>query len=210
METPPENIDDLKAQLADAERRTAEVKQERDEARDLIHRMQEQVEDSSAVIDRWVEAFEMQLNAAGEWTWSAGLMERHNALVERYNALLRDWNKFVRQYNAAIAPKQIGRPLDASPAQCAQVLKLRNGKGRKSLRGIAEETGLTLQTVRTILDKKDGTDRATTNRLKRIDPDRATEISWRARKRTIDALPRQINQTLKDGAALRKEAKGLA
>ena len=39
--------------------------------------------------------------------------------------------------------------------------------------------------------------------------ERAAAMSWRARKRTRDALPRRINEALKMGRALLKEAKGL-
>jgi hypothetical protein len=47
--------------LQEAERRLEEVRMERDEARELVHRMEEQVGDASAVIESWKEAFEMQL-----------------------------------------------------------------------------------------------------------------------------------------------------
>ena len=56
----------------------------------------------------------------------------------------------------------VGRPLQASEAQCEHVRKLR--KVGKSLRWIAEETSLTLSTVRTIVSKADGTDRTSQKR----------------------------------------------
>jgi hypothetical protein len=79
-----------------------------------------------------------------------------------------------------------------------------------SLRAIAEETSLTLRTVRTIIGRAQGTDRTTMKHLARIDPDRARAASWKARKRTRDALPKQINESLKTGRELIKAAKGLA
>ena len=34
------------------------------------------------------------------------------------------WNRFVPDYNAIVAPRNVGRPLAASEAQVATVLKL--------------------------------------------------------------------------------------
>jgi hypothetical protein len=200
-------IEDFKSRLAEAERRIAELTGERDEANELVQRAAEQVADSDAVIERWIEAFGMTLDNSGQWSFMDGLTERHHELIAKYNALLRDWNKFVGQYNLNVAPKEIGRPLDASPAQCSQVRKLK--KAGRSLRVIADETNLSLQTVRTILGREAGTDRTSARRLKRIDPDRAAALSEQARKRSRDALPRQINEALTKGKSLRKEAKGL-
>jgi hypothetical protein len=104
-------------------------------------------------------------------------------------------------------PRNVGRPLAASEAQRAAVLKLR--KAGKSLRVIAEETSLGLRTVCTIVDQGNGTDRTTVKHLARIDPDRKLEASWRARKRVRDSLPKRIGETLERGRALVKEAKGL-
>jgi hypothetical protein len=50
---------------------------------------------------------------------------------------------------------------------------------------------------------------AALRRLEHIAPDRAAEASWRARARVRKALPRQINEALKTGRELVKEAKGL-
>ena len=52
----------------------------------------------------------------------------------------------------------IGRPLAASEAQIKQVMELRNAG--TSLRGIADDTNLRLNTVRTIIDKKHNAGRA--------------------------------------------------
>jgi transposase len=101
----------------------------------------------------------------------------------------------------------IGRPIAASDAQIANVRKLR--KGGMSLRNIATETNLGMQTVRTIIGKAAGSDRATMKRLERLDPERADLAAWKARKRTMDALPQKITETLEAGAALIKAAKGL-
>jgi hypothetical protein len=77
------------------------------------------------------------------------------------------------------------------------IRKLR--KASMSLRAIAQETSLALHTVRTILGKAEGADRTTMKHLARIDPDRARAACWKSRKRTRDALPKQINESLKTG-----------
>ena len=63
--------------------------------------------------------------------------------------------------------------------------------------------------MRTIIGRDERTDRTSLKRLQRIDPDKAALISSRARKHTRDALPKQINHLLAQGASLVKEAKGL-
>lgn len=52
-----QTFQDLQDRLANAERRIAELKAERDEARNLVDQMVEQVSDGNAVIERWKEAF---------------------------------------------------------------------------------------------------------------------------------------------------------
>jgi hypothetical protein len=86
------------------------------------------------------------------------------------------------------------------------VRKLR--KAGKSLRWIAEETSLGLNTVRTIVGKLDGTDRTSRKELERID-NRQRAIRWKREKRTGDALPRQAQRVVEKGRELLKEAKGL-
>jgi hypothetical protein len=78
-----------------------------------------------------------------------------------------------------------------------------------SLRRIADETNLGMQTVRTITAKSSCSDRASMKRLERIDPEREAVTAWEARKRTRDALPKKIAETLETGAALIKAVKGL-
>jgi hypothetical protein len=82
-------------------------------------------------------------------------------------------------------------------------------KTGRSLRWIAEEMNLGLQTVRTIIDKRAGVDRATLARLERIAPDKAAEVRARRCSKEIAALPKRINENLKRNAELIKKAKGL-
>ena len=72
----------------------------------------------------------MQMTDSGKWTW-APFKQHYFDLIDEYNDLVRRWNKLV----PLVHPQNVGRPLAASEAQCAQVLKLR--KAGKSLRGIA-------------------------------------------------------------------------
>jgi hypothetical protein len=77
----------------------------------------------------------------------------------------------------------------------------------RSLRGIAEETNLGLQTVHTIVDQGAGRDRTTVKHLQRIDPARFSEEPWRVRTRA--ALPKRIAATPTQARELVKAAKGL-
>ena len=199
-----DRIADLEAELKQRDRRIEELKREVDEGRDLVRRMEEHVEDRTGLIDSCIEAFNMVLDADGSWIWDL-FIDFHNDIVDRFVALQRKWNKFVGKYNSVVAPRPVGRPLEASNAQCTDVLRQR--KRGDSYQCIADETNLSLRTVRTIIEKRNGTDRTTRKYLERVKPeDMAT---WKARKRTRDALPRRVNALLKDKADLLKEAKGL-
>jgi len=83
----------------------------------------------------------------------------------------------------------------------------------RSLRGIADDTSLSVDTIRTIVGKMTGTDRNATRHARRIGLDsikieRERVATWRRPKRTGDALPARINGLLKASAELRKEARG--
>jgi hypothetical protein len=121
--------------------------------------------------------------------------------------LLRDWNKFVPRFNAAVRAQAIGRPLAASDAQQRQVLALR--KAGASLRAIAIATGLGVTTVRTIVGKAEGTNRTVKriNELRRLELNRAAMATYRARKRTRDALPNRVKELLENGRTLVKRAR---
>jgi hypothetical protein len=202
-------IQKLEDDLKIAERRIDEMRAERDEARDLLSRMEEHVRDASAMINQWIEAFDMQLDDKGVWNFTDNLRTKFDELVDKYQGLVKRWNSFVGQYNAAIRRQPVGRPLNASEAQCQRVLKLH--KDGMSIRAIIDETGLSMQTVRTIIGRENWTDRASKKHLERIDykPVREMAIKAKARKRVRDALPRQITKVLAECADLLKEAKGL-
>jgi hypothetical protein len=97
-------------------------------------------------------------------------------------------------------------------AQVTQVQDLR--LDGRSLRGIAEDTSLSLDTVRTIVAKMNATDRSMKKHARRIglDPvkiERERVASWKRQKRSGDALPRRVNTVLKASSDLRKEARGV-
>ena len=118
---------------------------------------------------------------------------------------MRRWNRAVPIINAST--QDVGRPLAASEAQVAAVLKLH--KAGKSLRWIVDETNLSLRTVRTIVDRKRGVDRTTKARRERIEIDKHQRAHWKATKRTGDALPKRVEKVIETGNALVTEAKGL-
>ena len=139
-----------------------------------------QVQDYNATLESWQEAFGMVLNENGQWTWEPFWKENWE-LVDKYNELVKRWNRNV----AAFAGLQdVGRPLAASDAQVAAVTKLH--KQGKSLRAIVDETSLSFRTVRTIVERNQGTDRATKARrqkIERIEIDKFQRAHWRRQKR---------------------------
>ena len=78
----PDRIRDLEDALKEAERRVAETRAERDQASELVEQMKEHVSDVDALIDSWIEAFEMQLGEDGKRT--------HDALPESIKKILAD------------------------------------------------------------------------------------------------------------------------
>src|SRR5215471_2384425 len=165
MPTLKERIAELEDDLKEKEQRLQELKANLDKASDLIQRQQEHVLDANELIQSWIEAFGMVHDDDGDWTW-APFVGACEECREDYLALAKKWNEFVPEYNAKVNPRPVGRRLQASEEQRKTVIKLRNR--RLSLRGIAEETGLGLNTVRTIVDQRDGRDRTTMKHLERV------------------------------------------
>ena len=204
---PDDRIGELEDAIKQRDRRIADIKAELVEERDLTHRLAEHVKDCNDQIDEWKQAFEMVPNEEGVWIWRESFVNGGEWL-EKYVALVRRWNNILAEYNAKCGyGRNVGRPLLASEAQCATVLKLH--KAGELLRGIAEETSLGLQTVRTIISQPKRTDRTSTKYLERIDPERARVKTWMAKKRMRDSLPKKIYALQTTGSELLKEAKGL-
>lgn len=205
-------VEQLEADLKERDGKLKDLRTELREAMDLVDQMREQVQDGNEVIERWIEAFEMEVDESGAYRWRPWLdrlCDAHDRLRDENAKLIRDWNRFVGEYNAAIAPRTLGRPLAASETQIAKVRLLK--KSGASLRKITSQTGLGLRTVRTIIEKDSGTDRTSkrTNEVRRRELDRLRAAEWRARKRSIDDLPKKISETVKRGGELVKAAKGL-
>jgi hypothetical protein len=201
-----DNHDDpgwFRDQLRQRDRQIAELRQEQDQANDLIRRLREHAEDYVASIESWRETFDMELTDDG-WSWKP-FWDEHWKLVVDWNDLVKRWNKIVPILNAG--SQDVGRPLAASEAQVANVMRLH--KQGKSLRWIVDETSLSLRTVRTIIERKLRTDRTTKARRQKIEIDKFQRAHWKAQKRTGDALPKRVEQVVETGNALVTEAKGL-
>ena len=96
-----------------------------------------------------------------------------------------------------------GRGTRATP-RLARVLKLH--KAGQSLRSIAEDVNLSVRTVRTIVDKKDGVDRSRVARIKLVEPSLLAGIT--AQRKVRATLPRRVSASKEKMAKLIKEAKG--
>ena len=203
-------IEELEADLRYRDDKIKELRGDNSRASDLVAEMRELSVDNVAVIDAWAEAFGMEQTDDGKWAIRQGeLRNAYDALFERHDKLIRDFNRLVGRYNRIVVPRGFGRPLQASDAQVKEVRKLR--KTKVSLRTIAEQTGLGLRTVRTIVGRDAGTDRTSkrTNLLRKREIGRQRAADYRAQKRTRESLPKRITETQKRGEALIKAAKGL-
>jgi DNA repair exonuclease SbcCD ATPase subunit len=201
-----DRVAELEDKLKLAEDRIKDLRRELSEAEELVSDMREQVEDADSLIDSWIEAFDMTQGENGKWTF-APWVDQCIGFRDAYFELRTKWNRHVTLFNNTVVRRNVGRPLAASEAQVATVRKL--SKAGKSLRAIMEETSLSFQTVRTIVDQANGVDRTTMKHLERIDPDRKEETLWRAHSRVRKALPKRITETLERGRELVKAAKGL-
>lgn len=193
-------IAELEDELREKDRRITELREELDEQRDLVRRMEEHAEDYVSTIESWKETFRMTTAKGGGWTWEP-FWDEYAELIDEHNKLIRKWNRYL----PLIRQQPPGRPLAASDDEVEFVLRLR--KAGRSLRAIMEETGLSFQTVRTIVGKAAMTDR-TTARWRRI-AIRQEQARWSRQKRDGDALPRRAQKVVEEGRALIKEAKGL-
>jgi Helix-turn-helix domain of resolvase len=213
----PDRIAELEDEVKQCDRRIADLKRDLDKERDLVVRLDEHLRDASETMDAWKQAFDMVQNEEGVWEWSRSFVEGDD-WAEKYGALLKEWNRFVPEFNSMIAlvddrrlagrlvKREPGRPLAANAEQRAKIFELH--EEGTSLRDIAAETKLGLQTVRTLIGKITGTDR-TSRKLSRIAHDRTHERQWRAKSQSRKALPKRIATWEKTAAELRKEVKGL-
>lgn len=195
----------LKDDLKQRDEKIAELREELRKADELVAQMRERLEDNHALIENWIEVFEMQQGDDGLWLWDP----KQTALWDQYGSIINKWNRFVPRYNATIAPRDLGRPLAASEAQVADVLARR--KARASLRAIASATSLSLRTVRSIVDRKRGADPAAKRKRAKLklEHDKLRAAAFRARKKQRDALPKRISEAAAENERLIRTAKGL-
>jgi cell fate (sporulation/competence/biofilm development) regulator YmcA (YheA/YmcA/DUF963 family) len=66
-----DRIRELEDALKESERHIAEMRAERDQAFELVEQMKEHVSDVDALIDSWIEAFEVQLSKDSKRTRDA-------------------------------------------------------------------------------------------------------------------------------------------
>src|SRR5260370_29877712 len=107
MTTPEDRIAELEDALKEKERRLQELKGDLDKANNLVERMRDHVQDSSDLIDSWIEAFGMELDESGTWAYakwvSAGEMWH-----DKYVTVVQEWNGFVPEYNATVRRRNVG------------------------------------------------------------------------------------------------------
>jgi hypothetical protein len=190
------SVADLEEKLEAKDKRIAELRDELDEERERCQRMREHIEERESIIQSWIEAFELELKDDGNYSMGP-FWAGYNKHIDEYNDLVRQWNRFC----VSTRQRNVGRPLAASDAQSAQVLKLH--KKGVSLWSIVDETSLGFQTVRTVIAKQIGADRTTKRHRHRL----TLDPGLRRIARTGNAMPGQVNRLLKAGRDLVKEAK---
>src|SRR3954466_380434 len=138
--TPEQRIADLERELRFKDERIRELRDKVDESRALVREMEEHVQERDEYLESFITTFGLELDDDGQWR-NGEFIQGYNALVNRFNELIDRYNKLVRDFNQyAVPPKPVGRPLAASEAQQAQVIK--HHKAGKSARWIAEEMTL--------------------------------------------------------------------
>lgn len=204
-------FDTPEAEITFLRERLDRVRSEKDEALELVAEMREHLQQSRDMIDSWIDVFEMQQDERGVWMFDnqTGLFNEHQQLLDDHRKLIGEWNKMVSRYNATVQPQDRGRPLAASDAQAAKVKELR--RAGQSLRAIASETGLSLRTVRTVLDNAQGKSRDTAKKaeIRRKEFSRLRGAAFRARKRKLESLPKELARLQKSSSKLDKQARGL-
>jgi hypothetical protein len=202
---------DHKQRIADLERelkfrggRINELKDELDEQRDLVRRMEEHIKECDEEYESFILAFGLVLDDNGKYS-NGEFIAEYNALVEKHNGLIDRHNKLVGRFNRNIASvNPVGRPMATSEAQQAEILK--HHKAGRSSRWIADEMTLSRQSVMTVIGKHDGTDRVTQQRRLKLWLEPKIK-DWRIVSR--QRLPRAATAHIEKCRKLLKEAKRL-
>lgn len=208
---------DLKSRIAELEdvltqrdAKIVDLRNDLGERDELISEMREQLRANYDTVDGWVQVFDMHQDDDGRFVFDprqTAIWDEFEILLDKHKKLVTKWNANVADFNRVVAPKDIGRPLAASETQQADVLK--RHKAGESLRAIAKATSLGVRTVRTIIEKPAGADRASrqAKERKRIAFDRMRAAAFRARKRSREGIPKQIGQLQARNEALIKASK---
>src|SRR6516165_9741537 len=123
MAKPKLTVTDLERELHFKNERIAELKNEIDELHHLVQRMEEHAQEHDEYLETFITTFGLTLNDDNKWE-NGEFIEKYNTLIERNSELIDDYNKLVRSFNRNIAMVQpVGRPIAASEAQQAQILK---------------------------------------------------------------------------------------
>lgn len=203
-DTLEQRIADLEREIVLRDRRIAELKAEIDETRRLLQAMEEHDEERAEYLETFVSTFGMTVDADGNWE-NGEFIKGYQDVIGQRNEMVDRYNKLVSAYNRdAVAPNPVGRPIAASEAQQALIIK--HHKAGRSSRWIAEEMTLSRRTVTTIIDKVEGAGRTAAKHRARLglEPKRK---DWRPA--SIKRLPKQATKLFEKGRALLKEAKGL-
>ena len=160
--------------------------------------MREQVEDAGGVIDSWIEAFEMVQDENGKWSyaeWTDNCVEYR----ERYFELLKQWNRHVDLFNNTTQRRNVGRPLAASAAQVTEVRKLHKAGGLRCAAlprtaGSACNDGANHHRASTTAPTAPPSSTCSASTLTGSEV-----LTWKARKRTRDGLPKRIDATYAGG-----------
>jgi hypothetical protein len=205
LKTDPKlRIADLERELKLKDERIRELKDEIDEGRELVRRMDEHAKEHDEYLEHFITTFGLVLTDDGKWSNGEHLKEER-ALLDAYEDLRLRYNKVVNAFNRNIAVvNPVGRPIAASEMQQAQIIK--HHKAGKSSRWIAEDMTLSRRTVTTVISKPDGSDRTTNHHRRRLGLEPKVK-DWRPA--SMDRLPKQATALFEKGAELRKEVKGL-
>ena len=187
-------IDELEEELRQSKNQVKHYKDEIAGLTDYLVKAKDWIEETNDHHQQWMDVLQMVQDDDGMWSMSLPYAD----LIEDYDKLLTTWNNLARRWNREVAPQPVGRPLAASDDQVKQVNKLRK-KGR-SIRGIALDTGLSLSTVRTIINKEpEAARKQKAKRKQELNRLRAAE--YRARVKQLKMLQKQtpaIHEDLQD------------
>src|SRR5262245_54120750 len=197
---------ELEDELKRAKERIAELRDEVDDQRATIRELDTHLKEGDEYLENFITTFGMQLHQRDDrtsyWTWTdSGYATDLDELDDKHRKLIRKYNDLCDDFNRRFVPLNIGRPLAAGKGQKEAVLKLR--ADGSSLREIAQETGLGVRTVRTIVDQKNGTDR-TTRKHREKAYEREKAIGKNTGKMTRALLPKRITAHLEKSRELLK------